>query len=373
MEITLITEGTYPHHLGGVSVWCDQLISEVADHRFNVLAITGTGTERDMWVMPSNVATVSTVPLWAGGPRRPAGHALRRQFRPVQERFLQCLAIDSQGSSFVESLQELSEFARAGQLTPAMSSQDAVELLLSLAPVCSERPGKEAGRLSVADAVDVLMLLEHFLRPLAVPPPRVDLCHSTANGLGTLPALAAKWAWGTPFLLTEHGVYLRELFLSHKPGGLSHPARVIVLRFFQLLIETAYQNADIVAPVCRYNRLWELAKGTPPARIRPVLNGIDPKSFPAAAAEPDVPTIVWVGRIDPLKDVETLLRAFAEVRRTVPDCRLRLFGPYPKGARTISSVALSLLPSSASITARRLSKAGSTLRSRLTWQDTSSC
>jgi glycosyltransferase involved in cell wall biosynthesis len=62
-----------------------------------------------------------------------------------------------------------------------------------------------------------------------------------------------------------------------------------------------------------------------------VHNGIDLKAFPVATAEPAVPTLVFVGRIDPLKDIETLLRAFAEVRVTVPQCRLRIFGPTPEG------------------------------------------
>ena len=332
MEITLITEGTYPHHLGGVSVWCDQLVREIAEHRFKVLAISATGAEKNMWATPGNVATVQTVPLWAHEPRRRAGAVLGKRFRPFQERFLRSLLTDGSGDDFLESLQMLSRYALAGQLSAAMYSEDAVELLLGMAPVpAKRRGGEDQGRLSVADAVDVLVLLEHFLRPLSVPPPRTDLCHSTANGLGALPALAAKWAWGTPFLLTEHGVYLRERYLSYKPGSLSQPARAMVLRFFKLLTETAYENADIVAPVCRYNRLWEVHNGTPPARIRPVHNGIDPAAFPVATTEPGVPTLVWVGRVDPLKDLETLLRAFAQVRATVPDCRLRLFGPMPEG------------------------------------------
>jgi glycosyltransferase involved in cell wall biosynthesis len=62
-----------------------------------------------------------------------------------------------------------------------------------------------------------------------------------------------------------------------------------------------------------------------------VHNGIDPKVFPVAKAEPALPTLVFVGRIDPLKDIETLLRSFAEVRTTLPNARLRLFGPTPEG------------------------------------------
>jgi glycosyltransferase involved in cell wall biosynthesis len=112
---------------------------------------------------------------------------------------------------------------------------------------------------------------------------------------------------------------------------MSQLARSTVLRFFKLLIETAYRYADVIAPVCRYNRLWEVANGTPPSRIRPVHNGVDPKAFPVAVAEPELPTLVFVGRIDPLKDIETLLRSFAEVRDKLPHARLRMFGPVPEG------------------------------------------
>ena len=332
MDITLITEGTYPHHLGGVSVWCDQLLREVTEHRFNVLAISASGAEKKVYTPPPNVGRVDTVPLWAHTPRHKAGPVLSKRFRPIQEEFFRSLVVENNGGAFPEVLQMLARYALAGQLSAAMYTEGAVEMLLGFTPVGSKgRSGQVQGRLSVADAVDVLVLLEHFLRPLAAPPPRTDLCHSTANGLGALPALAAKWDSGTPFLLTEHGVYLRERYLSYKPGSLSQAARAIVLRFFKLLTQVAYEQADFVAPVCRYNRLWEVANGTSPARIRPVHNGINPAEFPVAQTEPPVPTIVWVGRVDPLKDVETLLRAFAHIRTRVPDCRLRLFGPMPEG------------------------------------------
>jgi glycosyltransferase involved in cell wall biosynthesis len=332
MNITLITEGTYPYHMGGVSVWCDQLLTYTPDHSFDILAISGSGDEKNVWGMPPNVGQVITVPLWAPVSSRRASRELRNRFMPVQERFFESLAVENNGAGFVESLQELAEFARAGELTAAMSSEDAVRMLMADAPNCQERLGPEEQEgLSVADAVDILVRLEHSLRPLAVAPPETDLCHATANGLGTLPALAAKWANGTPFLLTEHGVYLRELYIAHPPGRMSQLARSTVLRFFKLLIETAYQYADIVAPVCRYNGLWEVANGTPPSRIRPVYNGVDPKAFSVATSEPALPTLVFVGRIDPLKDIETLLRSFAEVRAKLPTARLRMFGPVPEG------------------------------------------
>jgi hypothetical protein len=34
MRITMVTEGTYPHAYGGVSVWCDQLLRGMPEHEF---------------------------------------------------------------------------------------------------------------------------------------------------------------------------------------------------------------------------------------------------------------------------------------------------------------------------------------------------
>lgn len=332
MEITLITEGTYPFHHGGVSVWCDQLVRDLAEYRFRIVALCATGSEPTVWERPANVIAIDTLPLWSSTPQRRSGKQQWGRLRPACERFLLSLGIESGGAGFVESLRELGELARAGELSAAMSSKEAVDLLLTIAPVCSDRSNEAAPTaLSVADAVDVLSLLEHFLRPLASPPPEADLCHSVANGLGALPALAAKWSRGTPFLLTEHGLYLRERYLSFGPGTLSQPARAIILRFFRLLVETAYDNADIISPGSEYNRLWELTNRADPHRVRPVHNGVDPADFPVATGEPAVPTLSWIGRIDPLKDVETLLRAFALVRTTVPACRLRIFGRVQPG------------------------------------------
>jgi polysaccharide biosynthesis protein PelF len=71
--------------------------------------------------------------------------------------------------------------------------------------------------------------------------------------------------------------------------------------------------------------------GADPVRIETVYNGVDPADFPPAGREPELPTITWAGRIDPIKDLETLLRAFALVRERLPAARLRVFGGTPAG------------------------------------------
>jgi glycosyltransferase involved in cell wall biosynthesis len=185
--------------------------------------------------------------------------------------------------------------------------------------------------LTLADATQAAWLIAHMLRPLAVRPPDVDVVHASMNGLPMLVGLAAKWTDGTPVLLSEHGIYLRERYLSYLDEGTPHPVKVLVLNFFRFLAGAAYLAADALAPHSAYNRRWQLRNGADPGRMWTMYNGVAPESFPAAGGEPEAPTIVFAGRIDPLKDLHTLIRAFARVREQLPTARLRIFGGTPAG------------------------------------------
>jgi glycosyltransferase involved in cell wall biosynthesis len=150
------------------------------------------------------------------------------------------------------------------------------------------------------------------------------------NGLSVLVALRSRWAFGTPIVLSEHGVYLRERYLGVTSDAESHAVRWLTVRFHRALARTGYRIADILAPHSAFNRRWQLYNGGQPERVETMYNGIDPAQFPIAEDEPEVPTIVFVGRIDPLKDVHTLLRSFALVRAGLPQARLRIFGPVTR-------------------------------------------
>ncbi len=341
MDVTLITEGTYPHAYGGVSVWCDQLVRGLPEHDFRVLAITATGQEPLSWELPDHV-TVDPIGLWApdrSGGRAPRGRAAGRLERLMRV-FLDLILAPSQGTEevFPAVLRELLEFElSAGGVSAALAGERPVGWLLD---AWSRRRG-ELSRIGVRpgvhDAIVALQLLEHSLRPLLRPlPPRGDVVHAVSNGLAALPALACKWAYDTPLCLTEHGIYLRERYLSYG-RGVSWPVKRLMLGFLRLLCAAAYRSADLVTPGNQYNRRWEEFLGAAPDRIQTVYNGVDPDHFPPAGAEPEVPTISWAGRVDPIKDLETLITAYALVRRDLPNVRLRLFGGTPKGGEAYRS------------------------------------
>ena len=184
---------------------------------------------------------------------------------------------------------------------------------------------------TVHDALTAVDLLEHALRPLFGPVAHTDVTHAVTNGLAVLVGLAAKWTHGTPLVLTEHGVYLRERYLEYRASPYSWPVKALMLGFLRRLCGAGYRAADLVTPGNRYNQRWELRGGADPKRLQTVYNGVDPAHFPPAGAEPDEPTISWAGRVDPIKDLETLIRAFALVRAEMPEARLRMFGGTPRG------------------------------------------
>jgi glycosyltransferase involved in cell wall biosynthesis len=310
-----------------VSTWCSQLISGLPELSFDVVAITGGVDEEARVPLPDNVASLRPVPLWGWtpparelpGPERMWFHDRLRPF------FESLVNPDTAQEQFDISLRFLFSYAQRADLTTALRSRDVAK---TLGEVWSEHRPEP---LSVFDVLAALELLEHSLRPLSAPPVRADICHAVSNGLPSMIALASKWAYGTPFVMSEHGVYLRERYLAFRELACPWSVKVIILAFFRRLTHTAYAHADLIAPVNVYNQRWQVEHGANPDLIVTAFNGVEATDYPVTGTEPDVPTVAWVGRIDPLKDLVTLVDGFALVRRRIPEARLRLFGPTPPG------------------------------------------
>jgi glycosyltransferase involved in cell wall biosynthesis len=341
LRIALIGEGTYPFYPGGVSLFCHQLIKGMPQNSFTAVALTVDGTERSTWPAPDNLTEVVSIPLWGPSVWHHRRHRLpltsfneyyeillRSILRPLSRQYERACA-----EEFTVALRGLYEYAQDGGLTDAMLGNEPLDLLCRAwrhAGLDSGRPGA-IGPLTLHDAVIATNRIEHLLRPLSHPPIRADVCHLTMNGTSGLVALGSKWAFGTPLVISEHGIYLRERYLALLGENVSQTVKAIGTRFNRRLAAAVYRIADILAPHSSYNRRWQLYGGADPTRIRVMYNGINPDDFPMARDEPADPTIVYVGRIDPLKDLHTLIRAFAIVRERVPNARLRMFGPVPAG------------------------------------------
>lgn len=325
MRILLTTEGTYPSIMGGVSTWCDQLVRGMADHDYHLLEVTGPLPTEPAYSLPANVRDLTSVRLWTPRQARTGrGHDPARAFRRGLDRVLG-FADDDLGA-FASGMLELATLGSTVDLWPYFDTRAAWEAVRT----AIWRANGEAP--PVAEVALSVNWLKGTLGPLLFIPPETDQAHTTSNGLSAIPAWLAAKAHGVPLMLTEHGLYLRERYLSltseENPPGM----RLLRSRFYFALARLIYQEADLVVSVSEFNRTWQIELGAAAERTRVVYNGVAPESFPAADWDAkQQPTVSWVGRIDPIKDLETLVRSFTTVTAAAPEARLKLFGPVPKG------------------------------------------
>jgi D-inositol-3-phosphate glycosyltransferase len=144
----------------------------------------------------------------------------------------------------------------------------------------------------------------------------------------------ARERWGVPLVHSAHTLAkVKNALLAH--GDLPEPrARLIgeeqVVAEADRLIASTPQEADQLV------RLY----GADPLRVRTIAPGVDLDVFapgPSAQSrarlglEPDVPTLLFVGRIQPLKAPDVLLRAAALLRPEFPRLQVVVLGA-PSGS-----------------------------------------
>ena len=343
----MINEGTYPYVHGGVSVWCDHLIRELPDVEFALYCISPKTGAQPVWDLPPNVVHVQPIELSRshskGFDRYTSSH--RRRFLEAFDAFLEAVLSDQRDRSdtFVNALRDMYQVGRDIPLDLCVRSQPAYELVRTRwSHRLADDRFNQMGKPSLHDVLDVTSSLSRYLTPLEVVPD-CDVAHTTANGLSSLAAFAAKWESGTPILLTEHGIYLRERFIEAHKSKAQDRVKAFFLLFFRALNDATIDMAEMIAPVSDYNARWERETGAHNDQIVTIYNGVNPENFEPIETEPDELTVSWIGRVDPLKDLPTLIRSFAYVHEHVPQARLRLFGPVPEGNEDYHAMCLDVI------------------------------
>ncbi|MFJ3983254.1 DUF3492 domain-containing protein [Streptomyces fungicidicus] len=336
MRIGLLTEGGYPYVGGEGGLWCDRLVRGLDQHEFDVYALSSGEAQEDAgWVpLPPQVGRVRTAPLWAAEDDGVVhGRRARRRFSEHYGELAAVLcAATPEADRFATALLGLAELARdEGGLVGALRSETAVRALerACRAPG-AQRTAREA---RVPDLLTVAAHLERALRPLSLDwyeehgLGAVDLCHAAAGGVTALPGLLAHHFFGVPFLVTEYGVRLRTHYLT-RPDS-SPAVRSLLAAFHGALASETYRRAAFVTPGNTHARRWQERCGADRSKVRTVYPGMDAAPFAETGESPetaDPHTLVWVGRVEPTKDLVSLLHAFAAIRKEEPRTRLRIVG-----------------------------------------------
>jgi D-inositol-3-phosphate glycosyltransferase len=131
--------------------------------------------------------------------------------------------------------------------------------------------------------------------------------------------------WGIPLVQTFHTIgALKNANLA--PGDEPEPPLRLIAE------ERVARDADrTLVLTCGEARLLHQAYGLSGAKLTVVPAGVDLERFQPAVrvATPrpaGPPKLLFVGRLQPLKGPDVAVRTLAEVRRTLPDARLRIIG-----------------------------------------------
>jgi glycosyltransferase involved in cell wall biosynthesis len=155
---------------------------------------------------------------------------------------------------------------------------------------------------------------------------------------GVVPALAAKWRYGVPFV-TTYGFPYSRLRRSRLSGALAARVESLGLQYADaVIVPTPELRAEIEGRV------------RDPAAIQLIPNGVDTARFAPGGRTAAVDTrILYVGRLSSEKNLETLVAAVAKLAPRL-EARLTLVGDGPLGERlraaaTELGVRLALVPS----------------------------
>lgn len=186
-----------------------------------------------------------------------------------------------------------------------------------------------------------------------MPPARV--LHSISTGYAGLLGCILKHRWKCTYLLSEHGIYTKErkidlaqaTWIAESSGqalnrsldGGSGYIRTLWVRYFERIGQLAYNSADNIIALYDGNRQRQIKDGADPRRTQLIANGIDLSQWASAmeTREPGIaPVVGLIGRVVPIKDVKTFLRAMRGVISAMPNAEGWIVGPEEEDPEYVS-------------------------------------
>ncbi len=339
-DVCLILEGSYPYVSGGVSSWTHDLIKAQSHLGFHLLILLAPGSERKpKYELPGNVVGTTEVVLQRpprGRRRLAQAERLMRRIEPV----LSSLTYDGGLRDLRFLLRMLAQGGSNIGSRVLLDSEAAWAMLLRM----YQRDYKKSSFLDYFWSWRGLMggLYTVLLGEM----PRARVYHAVSTGYAGLYLARARVETGRPALVTEHGIYTNERrieiamadWLHEDEGAMQsmvvdktrRDLRDMWMHSFQSYSRACYEACDRIITLFEGNQSFQLHDGAPPERLEVIPNGIDYERYAAIKRHPVEGEfcIALIGRVVPIKDVKTYIRAIAQVQEIIPQARGYLLGPY---------------------------------------------
>ncbi len=341
-DICLILEGTYPYVSGGVSTWTHELLQAHSDLSFHLVCILPPDDKmKRCYDVPDNVKSVQHIFLQ----KVPEG----ARFLPSQKRRLLFSILeeplrDLYESPSLEHLEQLLEILQSPEFPPLgsnilLDSHDAWEML------------EHMYRTSMPDScfLDYFWswraLFSGIYSVMLAEMPQAKMYHTLCTGYAGLMLARAKIETGRPCIITEHGIYTNERRIEISSADwLDNPQaqnlNVIAgrqrqknLRSFWIdtfvgFSRMCYQSCIRTITLYEGNKEFQVEDGADENKIVVIPNGIDYEHFSSIERiEHKIPTFALIGRVVPIKDIKTYIKACRILADMMPEFRAYVMGP----------------------------------------------
>lgn len=325
MKVCIIAEGCYPYVVGGVSSWIHSMIKAFPQVEFVVLAIISNRSQsgKFSYELPDNLTEVYEAYLedldW--GHKRKSGK--RTQLNKEEYRALRSILLDEDVDwDTIFSMFQKKHFSVDDLLMGAD--------FLNIVKECYQR------RYPLIVFSDFLWTMRSIYMPLFLilqtPLPKADIYHCVATGYAGVLGSMAKHFYRSGLLISEHGIYTREREEELlKASWVEGIYKNVWIDQFRKMSRLAYERADAVTSLYEHARQLQLGLGCDEKKTKVTPNGIDMSRFAdIPGKQPEDEGFVNVGavlRVAPIKDVKTMIRAFAFAKEQNPALRLWIMGP----------------------------------------------
>ncbi len=359
-DVSLVLEGTYPYVSGGVSSWVHDIVCGLPELSF---ALYHLGPQRDAYgkpsyQLPANIVGLSEQYLHEVEPTADQRARLQAE---LNRRIRAARRARRAASRTLGAIRRL-------HLEPDIDDALVADLTARDLTVDELLHGDAAFDVitqiyrAIGGAAPFVDFFWHFrsahvplLRLLIADAPAARVYHSVSTGYaGAIAAVASKRT-GRPMLLTEHGIYSRERDMElaraswirepeidpRMPVETTSPLRRFWSRFFRRLAQLAYHQAAKIVTLSDVNRCRQLADGADAKRTMIVANGVDVAQLARQIGQPETMgrgaamRIAFVGRIVPIKDLITFVKACDLALREVP-LDIRVIGPEDQDAAYVA-------------------------------------
>ena len=325
MKICIISEGCYPYTVGGVSGWLHSMIQTFPKQEFVLLSIIANREQSGKFAyrLPENVTEVHEVYLedldWGSANKRHKSRLNKREYHALRS-----LLLDQE----VE-WSALFDYFRDNEVSinQLLMGEDFYHAVV------------DCYNLQYPDIVfsDFLWTMRSMYLPLflalSTEIPKADVYHAVSTGYAGIVGSMGKHFYKSQFILSEHGIYTREREEELiKADWVQRTYKNIWIRQFKKMSKVAYDTADVVTGL--YEHACELQQELGCDKNKTIItpNGIDYKKFEnLPTVKPENRGFINVGailRVAPIKDVKTMIQAFAYAKKRCPRLKLWIMGPY---------------------------------------------